>query len=168
MNTPVEAVELEYPVRIEEYGFVPDTGGAGKYRGALALKRNVRCLVGPMSFARYADRQVFAPFGLFGGKEGSKGKFILNPDKADPVILKSKGVTELKEGDLVSLQLPGAGGYGDPRTREMEAILRDVRDGKVSVHQARADYQVIVDPETMTIDEASTRRLRGKDLEGAL
>lgn len=160
MNTPVEAVELEYPVRIEEYGLVPDTGGAGKYRGALALKRDVRCLVGPMSFARYADRQVFAPFGLFGGKEGSKGKFILNPDAAEPVTLRSKGVNQLKEGDRVSLQLPGAGGYGDPCTRDAEAVLRDVRDGKVSLESARTDYLVVIDPGTMTIDQAATEQLR--------
>ena len=151
MNTPIEAVELEYPIRIERYEFVADTGGAGKYRGALALRREVRSLIGPMSFARYADRQVFAPFGLFGGCEGSKGKFILNPDTPDARRLKSKGVDQLEQGDLVSLQLPGAGGYGDPKERDLESILRDVRDGKVSIERAQADYGVVIDAETMTI-----------------
>ncbi len=158
MNTPVEAVEIEYPVRIERYEFVPDTGGAGKYRGALALRRDIRSLVDAMSFARYGDRQVFAPFGLFGGKQGSRGQFILNPDSPQPVKLKSKGVTPLQRDDVVSLQLPGAGGYGDPRVRDRAAILRDVRDGKVSIACAEADYGVIIDADTWTIVEAQAEQ----------
>ena len=73
-NTPIEAVELEYPVRIERYELIPDSGGAGKYRGALTVRRDIRVLIDNVSFARYGDRQKFAPFGLFGGKPGSKGK----------------------------------------------------------------------------------------------
>lgn len=142
MNTPVEAVELEFPMRIERYEFIPDTGGAGRYRGALALRRDIRSLIDDLSFARYGDRQAFAPFGLFGGKEGAKGRFVLNPDTPDQQPLKSKGLDTLKKGDVVSLRLPGAGGYGDPRDREREAVLNDVRDGKVSRENAKADYGV--------------------------
>ncbi|MCL4489597.1 MAG: hydantoinase B/oxoprolinase family protein [Chloroflexi bacterium] len=151
MNTPVEAVELEYPIRIERYELLPDTGGAGKYRGALSLRRDVRTLVDYTSFARYGDRQVFAPFGLFGGHEGSKGKFILNPGSPDARELKSKGVDQLKQGDVVSLRLPGAGGYGNPHERDREAILRDIRDGKVSVERACEDYGLVIDPATMDV-----------------
>ena len=142
MNTPIEAVELEFPMRIERYEFIPDTGGAGKYRGALALRRDIRSLIDDLSFGRYGDRQVFAPFGLFGGKEGAKGKFVLNPDTPDEKPLKSKGLDILKQGDVVSLRLPGAGGYGDPHDRERDAVLRDVRDGKVSREKAREEYGV--------------------------
>ncbi|MCL4499621.1 MAG: hydantoinase B/oxoprolinase family protein [Chloroflexi bacterium] len=145
MNTPIEAVELEFPMRIERYEFIPDTGGAGKYRGALALRRDIRSLIDELSFARYGDRQAFAPFGLFGGKEGAKGKFVLNPDTPDEKPLKSKGLDKLKKGDVVSLRLPGAGGYGDPRDRNREAVLRDVRDGKVSREKALEDYGVKVE-----------------------
>lgn len=160
MNTPVEAVELEFPMRIERYEFLPDTGGAGKYRGALAVRRDIRALIDDVSFARYGDRQAFAPFGLFGGKEGGKGKFILNPDTPDEKPLKSKGLDKLKKGDVVSLRLPGAGGYGDPRERDPQAVLQDVRDGKVSITQAQAGYGVIVDPLTMTVDVEKTKELR--------
>jgi N-methylhydantoinase B len=144
MNTPIEAVELEFPMRIERYEFIPDTGGAGKYRGALALRRDIRSLIDDLSFARYGDRQAFAPFGLFGGKEGAKGKFVLNPDTPNEKPLKSKGLDNLKQGDVVSLRLPGAGGYGDPRDRDREAVLRDMRDGKVSKEKAKEDYGVDV------------------------
>jgi N-methylhydantoinase B len=159
-NTPVEAVELEYPVRIERYEFIPDSGGAGKFRGALGLRRDIRVLVDDVSFARYGDRQRFAPFGLFGGKEGAPGKFILNPDTPEEQRLKSKGLDHLKKGDVVSLRLPGAGGYGNPLERDPALVLRDVRDGKVSLEAARRDYGVVIDPQTWTVDEAATAELR--------
>lgn len=139
-NTPVEAVELEYPVRIERYELIPDSGGAGKYRGALGLRRDIRVLIDDVTWARYGDRQRYGAFGLFGGKEGSPGKFVLNPDTAEEKVMKSKGLDRLKPGDVVSLRLPGAGGYGDPSDRESEALLRDVRDGKVSFSSAKTDY----------------------------
>jgi N-methylhydantoinase B len=145
MNTPVEAVELEFPMRVERYEFIPDTGGAGKYRGALGLRRDIRALIDDVTFARYGDRQAFGAFGLFGGKEGAKGKFILNPDTLDEKPLKSKGLDKLKKDDLVSLRLPGAGGYGDPRERDLEAVLRDVRDGKVTKEKAREEYNIVIE-----------------------
>jgi N-methylhydantoinase B len=161
-NTPIEAVEIEYPVRIERYELVPDSGGAGRYRGALTVRRDIRILIDNVSFARYGDRQKFAPFGLFGGKPGSKGHFVLNPGTAEERPLKSKGLDYLKAGDVVSLRLPGAGGYGDPLERELSALLADVRDSKVSLDSAREDYGVIIDPETLVVDEAATREWREK------
>ena len=95
-----------------------------------------------VSFARYADRHKFAPQGLFGGLPGSKGAFILNPGKAGERILKSKGLDTLAEGDLVSVRLPGAGGYGDPRKRNPEDVERDLRDEKISTDSALRDYGV--------------------------
>jgi N-methylhydantoinase B len=159
-NTPIEAVELEYPVRIRRYEFIPDSGGAGKYRGGLTVRRDIEMLVDDITLARYGDRQRFAPFGLFGGQEGSKGQFVLNPDTPKERPLKSKGLDVLKEGDVVSLRLPGAGGYGDPLERDPELLLADVRDGKVTLKSAREDYRVVIDPETLTVDEEATKRLR--------
>jgi N-methylhydantoinase B len=160
-NTPIEAVELEYPVRILRYDFIPDSGGAGKYRGGLTVRRDIEVLIDDVSLARYGDRQRFGPFGLFGGKEGSKGKFILNPDTPEERQLKSKGLDVLNKGDVVSLRLPGAGGYGDPLERDLDLLLQDVRDGKVSLESVREDYQVVIDPETLQIDEKATEKLRG-------
>ncbi len=161
-NTPIEAVELEYPVRILRYEFIPDSGGAGEYRGGLTVRRDIEVLTDNVSLARYGDRQRFGPFGLFGGKEGSKGKFILNPDSPGQRRLKSKGLDVLNEGDVVSLRLPGAGGYGDPLERDLNLLLQDVRDGKVSLRSAREDYEVVIDPKTLQIDEEATKRLRGE------
>ncbi|KAF0242363.1 MAG: N-methylhydantoinase [Planctomycetota bacterium] len=136
MNTPTEAQELEYPLRVERYEFIPDSGGAGKYRGALALRRDIRAL-SDMSFSRYADRQKFPPFGVLGGKDGACGETRINGKKA-----KAKGIDRLKAGDVVSLLTPGAGGYGKPSERDPEAVRRDVRDGKVTAEAARRDYGI--------------------------
>ncbi len=141
-NTPVEAAELEYPVRIERYEFITDSGGAGKFRGALGLRRDIRILIDDITWARYGDRQRFAPFGLFGGKEGAKGQFVLNPDTPEERAAKSKGLDVLNAGDVVSLRLPGAGGYGDPAERDRKALERDVMDGKISRESALKDYGV--------------------------
>jgi N-methylhydantoinase B len=160
-NTPIEAVELEYPMRILRYEFIPDSGGAGKHRGGLTVRRDIEVLTDNVSLARYGDRQRFGAFGLFGGKEGSKGIFFLNPDTPRQSQLKSKGLDILNKGDVVSLRLPGAGGYGDPLERDVNLLLKDVRDGKVSLDSAREDYKVVIDAQTLQVDEKATTKLRG-------
>ncbi len=160
MNTPAEAVELRFPVRVERYEFIPDSGGAGRYRGSLALRRDVRLLADRVSFARYGDRHKFQPQGVFGGKPGAAGAFILNPDTPGAKPMKSKGLDTLADQDLLSMQLPGAGGYGDPLARSLDAIDRDLRDEKVTPARAEADYRVVVDRARRRIDRAKTAELR--------
>jgi N-methylhydantoinase B len=162
MNTPVEAVEQRFPIRIERYELVPDSGGAGKFRGSLALRRDIRVLTGPVSFARYADRHTIAPQGLFGGAPGTTGRFALNPGGNRARPLRSKGLDTLQADDLVSLLLPGAGGYGDPRARDLDALDRDLIDGKVTPEAAEEHYAVVVDRTEMKVDREATRRLRAK------
>ncbi len=162
MNTPVEAVELRYPIRIDCYEFIPDSGGAGKFRGSLALRRDIRLLADRVSFARYSDRHKFAPQGLFGGKPGGKGSIVLNPGTPGARRMKAKGLDTIAKGDVVRLELPGAGGYGDPRERDFAAIDRDLKDGKVTPERAEADYGIVIDAKTLTVDRAETPRLRGK------
>jgi N-methylhydantoinase B len=160
MNTPVEALEQRFPVRIECYEFIPDTGGAGKFRGSLAMRRNLRVLAGPVSFARYADRHKIPPHGLFGGLEGSVGRFLLNPGTPQERVLASKGLDRLQAGDLISLQLPGAGGYGDPLERDLDAIDRDLADGKVTPDAVERGHKVVVDRPTLRVDRAASAKLR--------
>lgn len=166
MNTPVEAVEQSFPVRIERYEFLPDSGGAGKYRGSLALRRDIRLLTGPVSFARYADRHKFRPRGLFGGKPGNAGTIVRNPDTPSEERMRSKALDVLAEGDVVSLRLPGAGGYGDPRERDLEAIDRDLQDGKVTPDGAERGYDVVVDRAALAVDADATARLRKGEKSG--
>lgn len=125
------------------------------------MRRDIEVLTDNVSLGRYGDRQRFGAFGLFGGKEGSKGIFYLDPDTPRQRQLKSKGLDVLNKGDVVSLRLPGAGGYGDPLERDMNLLLQDVRDGKVSLERAREDYRAVIDPQTLTVDEKATKKLRG-------
>jgi N-methylhydantoinase B len=140
MNTPVEVLERQFPVRIERYEFIRDSGGPGTYRGGLALRRDVRLLADRVSFARYGDRHKFAPQGLFGGMPGACGAFVLNPGTPTERPLASKGLDTLRTGDLVSIRLPGAGGYGDPRRRDRTLVRADLRDDKISREAALRDY----------------------------
>lgn len=160
MNTPVEAAELEHPVMIERYEFIPDSGGPGRYRGGLSLRRDIRFLT-DVTWARYSDRQKFAPLGLFGGLEGSKGSLILNPGTLQEKACKSKGVDQLKKGDVVSIRLPGSGGYGPPTERDPEKVRWDVVNGKVSLISAREHYGVVLNSD-MSINKEETLSLRQK------
>jgi N-methylhydantoinase B len=160
MNTPVEAAEIENPVMIERYEFIQDSGGAGKYRGGLSLRRDIRFLT-DVTWARYSDRQKFAPQGLFGGKEGTKGELILNPGTSNEEKQKSKGVSQLKAGDVLSIRLPGSGGYGPPWGRDPELVRQDVLNDKVSIKSAREDYLVVLNGD-LTINEKETEALREK------
>jgi N-methylhydantoinase B len=158
MNTPVEAAEIENPVMIERYEFIPDSGGAGKYRGGISLRRDIRFLT-DVTWARYSDRQKFEPQGLFGGLPGSKGSLILNPGTPQEQKCKSKGVDQLKAGDLLSIRLPGSGGFGPPTERDPEFIRWDVLNGKVSADSARRDYGVVFDQD-LSVDRKKTEALR--------
>jgi len=158
MNTPVEAAEIENPVMIERYEFIPDSGGPGKYRGGLSLRRDIRFLA-DVTWARYSDRQKFKPLGLFGGIEGSMGSLIMNPDTPEQKRCKSKGVDQIKAGDLLSIRLPGSGGYGSPVKRDPEAVRWDVINGKISMESARKDYRVVFDEE-MGVEMEATGTLR--------
>jgi len=162
MNTPVEAAELEYPVMIERYQFIPDSGGAGRYRGGLSLLRDIHFFTNVI-WARYSDRQKFAPQGLFGGKEGAKGELILNPGTSQEQKQKSKGVSELRAGDVLSIRLPGSGGYGPPRDRDPDQVRWDVLNSKVSMKSAREDYFVVLNDDlTLNNDETGTLRKKEK------
>jgi N-methylhydantoinase B len=160
MNTPVEAAELENPVIIERYEFIPDSGGAGKHRGGLSLRRDIRFLT-DVTWARYSDRQKFRPQGLFGGLPGSMGSLLLNPGTAHEKRCKSKGVDQLKAGDLLSICLPGSGGYGPPTERDPEIVRWDVLNGKVSLESAKEHYGVVFNPD-LTVNKMETKALRSK------
>jgi N-methylhydantoinase B len=162
MNTPVEAVEQRFPIRIERYELIPDSGGAGKFRGSLALRRDIRVLTGPVSFARYADRHTIAPQGLFGGHAGTTGRFDLNPDTNHARVLRSKGLDTLQANDLVRLTLPGAGGYCDPKERSLDALDRDLMDGKVTPAAVEREYSVVIDRTVSRIDRVATEHLRAE------
>lgn len=139
-NLPAEILESEYPIRVERYELVPDTGGAGQYRGGLATRKDFRMLA-EVSFIAHADRHDYAPWGMAGAEEGARGLHLVNPGEPDQACLPSKGGPfTVRAGQVLRCQSAGAGGYGDPTQRDAERLALDLADGKISEAHARATY----------------------------
>ncbi len=133
-NLPIEAMEMEFPLRVERYALVPDSGGAGRYRGGLGVLRDLRVLAEEATVALRSARQKFPAQGLAGGLPGALGAFIRNPGAPDEERLPStSSQTPLKPGDVLRIVTPGGGGYGDPQTRDRAALERDRAEGKVTL-----------------------------------
>lgn len=140
-NLPIECMELEYPLMVERYEMVADSGGPGTYRGGLCIRKDIRIMEGRCTFTVKADRTKTPPWGLDGGGAGSCGSLTLDPDTDHPVVLDSKkSGTILEPGTLVSCRTPGAGGYGNPHRRERALIVRDLEQGLISAESAVRDY----------------------------
>jgi N-methylhydantoinase B len=158
-NTPVETLEAQHPIRIEEYGFVPDSCGAGKWRGGLGLRRRYTLLNEEATLQLRSDRIKFLPYGLAGGRPARGTRNVLNPGAAQREM-PAKFATVLRRGDVIQHDQPGGGGFGDPFTRDPARVAADVRDEKISAEFARREHGVVVDPVTFAVDELATRRLR--------
>jgi len=158
-NTPVEIVEVEAPVRIERYELIPDSGGAGQFRGALGQIRQVRCLAPDAVLQIRSDKRRFPPYGLFGGEPGTPSWNVLNPGDC-PTILPTLTMTVVHQGDVICHTMAGGGGWGNPLDREPDLVQADVWNGKVTVDHARAAYGVVVNPQTLQVDRSATDTLR--------
>ncbi|MBT6984050.1 MAG: hydantoinase B/oxoprolinase family protein, partial [Rhodospirillaceae bacterium] len=144
-NIPVEVHETHNPVRIRRLEFIPDTGGPGQWRGGCGLRKDIELLNSTAVLSHLGDRHRFQPYGLFGGGPGALGETFLNPDgNAEP--LHSKGMYDLKKGDVVSFRLSGAGGYGPVDARDPEAVREDMADGYITEEGARHDYAWQAEP----------------------
>jgi N-methylhydantoinase B len=159
-TTPTEMLEREYPLVVEGFGYVPDTGGAGKHRGSLSVYRQWRFLQPGKVMVR-TNRLSRASEGLAGGQPGALSKNILNP-VTDNVQLprQTHFHLEVKPGDRLYHVVSGSGGHGDPWEREPEKVLADVKDEKVTIVGAREQYGVVIDPVTLTVDKEKTAGLR--------
>ena len=158
-NTPIEVAEAELPVRIEAYGLVPDSAGAGKHRGAMAQQRRVRWLLDDAVLQLRSDKRRFPPYGLLGGKPGSPSWNILNPDD-EHTALTTMSMTPIKGGDVILHILASGGGWGDPLERDPDMVRQDVWNELLSIENAARDYGVVIDPATLQVDGAATAALR--------
>lgn len=157
-NAPVEEVESHFPVRISRLSLIEDSEGPGKFRGGLGMRRDYHFPDDPATFTVLSDRDIAGPKGIFGGMDGRKAFYILNPDDQSEEVseLSSKCVVELKPGDTVSFQTPGGGGYGSPFERDPKAVLRDVVGGKINLQRAQELYGVVIDPGSTSVNEPAT------------
>jgi len=160
MNTPVEAVETEFPVRVECYELAQDSGGPGTFRGGLGVRRQWRILADEVVVNLRTDRFKFSSPGIFDAKPAlpSGASVASSEGVAKPLTSKAAGL-RIKKDDVLTLQFAGGGGWGDPHQRPPERVQRDVLCGYVSREAARDAYGVALGDD-LTIDPEATARLR--------
>jgi len=141
-NAPIEETELNYPVRIGCLALVPDSEGAGRFRGGLGLRKDY-VFDRATTYTILADRDRFGPWGAFGGEDARVAEYV-HVRNGTETRLGSKVTVELEAGDVISVRTCGGGGYGPPSERDPELVRRDVREGKVSAERARDVYGVAI------------------------
>ena len=160
-NTPIESIESDQPLLVERFGLVPDTGGAGEFRGGLGIVREFRLLAEEATFQLRSDRTNFRPWGVEGGKDGTPTQNTLNPGTPEEQDLPGKHLMTLKKGDLYRVIQAGAGGYGNPLNRDPQAVLEDIQQQKLTPAYARQEYGVVLDPQG-NLDVVATEALRAE------
>lgn len=142
-NIPIEVYENAGPLLVKRLELIANSGGPGKFRGGLGLRKDILLRCREAKATLLSDRRKFAPYGIFGGQPGHKAKFTIY--RGDQKIeLESKETRMLQGGDVLSFQLSGAGGYGDVSERETWRIEDDLADGYITVDCAQEDYGVII------------------------
>ena len=126
LNTPVEAMETEYPLRVERYALRPSSGGDGRHRGGMGIERTVTVET-DATVSLLTERRRVAPAGVDGGEDGATGENLV-----DGEAVPAKASIDVAAGTTVSVRTPGGGGHGDPAERDPAARERDRRDGKVA------------------------------------
>jgi N-methylhydantoinase B len=158
----VEVIEAENPLEVLDYEFVPDTGGAGKFRGGMSQRKTWRMLADEGILQVRADRQTHRPYGLYGGGPGAAGRNVLDPGLPTEEKLHAKLTMTFRKGQVFRHELPGAGGWGDALTRDLSLVAKDLRDGLVTMAAAAHDYGVVARGDPPVIDNAATEVLRAK------
>jgi N-methylhydantoinase B len=162
-STSVELMEVDTPLTIASKRFRTDSGGPGRHRGGLGQEvviesRGRHAVQGALSGGRFD----VGPQGLEGGGRGARAEIRLNDG---PPFPRSARVT-LRQNDRAILRQPGGGGFGDPFSRDPDAVLADVRENYVSIEGAARDYGVVIDPATLEIEAAATGAARSRPRTG--
>jgi N-methylhydantoinase B len=140
---PIEVIETEFPVRVERFELIPDSGGPGRWRGGLAFRRDYAVLAPALRLSVRSGKHVIPAGGLSGGMPGACGDARVNPGTAAERQLSAREAdVPLSAGDRLRLDTPGGGGLGEPFARDPEAVRADVLDGYVSLSAAERDYGV--------------------------
>ena len=158
---PIEAVEQLYPVRVESTSLREDSGGPGRWRGGLGLRREVRIRTAGSSLSVLAERAVLPPFGVSGGASGATNHFWVRRGARaiEPSLLPGKvGGFPIESEDVVVMDSSGGGGFGDALTRDLDAVAADLAEGYVTPAAAETIYGVVL--RDGTIDAAASARCR--------
>jgi N-methylhydantoinase B len=142
-NIPCEVIETKFPLAVERYELIQDSGGAGEFRGGLGVRIDYRILSSDATVSAALGRYRFSPPGLFGGKDGMKSSLILNvgtPDEANRPLV---GGARVQKERLVSHRCGGGGGVGDPGKRDRHRVIADLENEYISAEAAERDYGIV-------------------------
>jgi N-methylhydantoinase B len=159
-NGTIEGIELKCPVLVEGRSLCEDSGGAGKYRGGLAINLRVRNFVEGRWNLMGPKRIGCPPQGLWGGAPGSTAKYMLKQPGESKFHEMDSARHPVPVNSEVIVRTGGGGGWGNPYEREPDSVRRDVAEGMVSIGAARDDYGVVLDEDDLSIDDAATEELR--------
>jgi N-methylhydantoinase B len=159
-NIPTEYLETYFPIVIERYASICDSGGAGKHRGGNGVEKIYRILE-PGEVSIHDDRHQSQPWGILGGKPGAcSAKWLIQGDSGRKPLPSKVDHVEVYPGDKIIFQTAGAGGWGDPLERDNEAVRKDVVRRLISIEVAQEAYGVVLDPATFQADTKETEALR--------
>lgn len=165
-NTPIEITETEVPIQFVRYGLLPDSGGAGRWRGGLATVMEFKVFAPNTRITvRNRDRSIFRPWGTLGGLAAETSNFIINPGAANERVLGNTDIAIAEPGDVIHIHSPGGGGRGSALDRELERVLLDVERGYVGEAMARQRYGVVI--VDGAVDAEATAALRKRMRETA-
>jgi N-methylhydantoinase B len=159
---PIEIIESEFPTRITKFELIPDSGGAGAFRGGLGIRREYINLA-DARFSIRSTKHIIAPNGAAGGGQGRTGDIIVNAGREGEKRLPTRYADyPLKARDVFCLDTPGGGGLGDAFARDPQRVVDDVNQGYVTVEAARTSYGIALRPngKTYELDVAATSALR--------
>lgn len=165
-NQVCELNEKMYPFMYKQYSYVPDTEGAGKFRGSYAVQKEWEFLGDEGTLQMRTERQRTQTWPLNGGSPGAFSQTILRRSSGEMYKMNKETVT-IRKGDSVCVMTSGAGGWGNPLERDVELVLRDVRHGGVSLKRAREVYGVVINENRFEVDQAATKELRAERVKGA-
>jgi len=151
LNTPIEALERAFPVRVTRYEFREGSAGAGQWRGGCGLERTWELLDDTATVSLLADRVYHAPPGLCGGHPGQPASYrVVRNGQEQPMA--ARGTVTLHRGDRVVLRTPGGGGYGPPEHRDPQAVRADVLDGLITAEEAQSIYHMALGDDVTRTD----------------
>jgi N-methylhydantoinase B len=161
LDQDYEMFEQQTPHLLLRHGYWEDSAGAGQWRGGLGVETEFKIGGEQTKVVTFGDGDVEPAFGLFAGKDSTLNKIELL--HADGQIYKTTTkdlVENVPAGTILFQQAGGGGGYGDPHLRNAEKVAQEVRNGIISIQQAKESYGVVVDPETFAVDVEKTSKLR--------
>ncbi len=159
-NTPIEVTETEFPIRVLGHEWIQDSPGAGKYRGGLGNRKTYELLGDATVTIRLGHNFEHGGWGVRGGDDPDTVKAFINKGTNRERALRPLETVRMSAGDTFTIEMPGGGGYENPKARPPEQVLDDVLNGYVSIEKAAERYGVAIDPVTKVIDQTATRRLR--------